>query len=192
MKSAYPLEDRIRASAKPGQSLASLGAKPVQPARTEVKVIHHHKFTSTGNKGTAMGDFGGSPFTNPFVVYEALAQSDDRTAITTAGLGPMLVAAGRWLPSPMVNFQRLLLAAISEYLYDNSGLVSYGVDMLSNYGVPVVPKSATKDPQLAEQYNAFFMEWAKTADYSGRFSLWKLQELASKAIDKQGDQGFIM
>ncbi len=166
------------------------GGEQKAKVRTVVHEVHHwHSKQDPQPQGNS---FGGSPFTQPFETFEALSQSDDRTPITTAGLGPMLLMAGRWLPQPLVNYNRLLLASIAEYLYDNHGQVSYGVDSIANYSVPVIPRAAGADPAVNEVYNAYFSDWALVADYSGRFNYWELQDLACKAIDKQGDQGLLM
>lgn len=195
---SYPIDPKARAAAKPGVSLATLKRVETQATRTQTKEtvrtvvheVHHHH--PAKDRGASMSNYGGSPFTNPFQVFEALAKSDDRTPITTAGLGPMLLASGRWLPQPLVNFNRLMLASISEYLYDNFGQVSYAVDSIANYSVPVMPLAATDDPDTNEIYNAYFKDWTRRADVSGRFNFSELQELACKGMDKQGDHGFIM
>lgn len=168
---------------------AALAPAPAPALRREVTVIHHHQFDSTPQ---TQANISTSYLTNPYAAYEALANSEDRTPILINALGPMLSGGARWLPAPVVNFQRLTLAAIADYLFNNNGLVSYGVDLIKNYSVPVIPRAATDSPDLNTEEDAYFMNWAKTADFSGRFNFWKLQELASIAVDCAGDQGFIM
>src|SRR5579884_2365213 len=183
-----------RLNAPPGISLAQARqlagvSGTALPPQRQVTIIHEHRYSDVAK--TLMSNFGSTPWTNPFTVFEALSNDGDRTPITTAGLGPTLAAGGRWLPSPVVNFQRLLLAAISEYLYDNNGLVSYGVDMIVNYSVPVIPKAFTDDAAWNELADAYFKEWMATADFSGRFHYSIIQEIACKSIDKAGDFGLI-
>jgi hypothetical protein len=134
------------------------------------------------------GNFGWS---NSFSTYEALSTSGDRTPITAIGLGPML-SPGRWFPTPTVNFQRLRLSALSRYLADNNGLVSYGLDLVGNYSVPVIPNAATGDPAINAAYEAYFGEISKRADYSGRFNFAELQRLCCRMIDVDGDVGYIV
>jgi hypothetical protein len=183
-----PTVPEWRAKAPAGVSLASIAPK-AQPKN--VTVIHRHEFIPKPME-TMHAGLSGSYLTNQYAAFEALSNSDDRTPILVNALGPMLSGAGRWLPAPTLNFQRLLLSSISRYLYDNNGPVSYGVDLLRNYSVPVVPKAATSEAALNEELDEYFCEWAKTADFSGRFNFWKLQEIASIAADCDGDIGFAM
>lgn len=177
-----------RAKAPAGVSLASIA--PKQQPKT-VTVIHRHEFS--GKPIDTQASLSGSYLTNQYSAFEALSNSDDRTPILINALGPMLCGgAGRWLPAPGLNYQRLILSAIARYLFDNNGLVSYGVKLISNYSVPVVPKAATDSDLLNQELDGYFCEWAKVADFSGRFNLWKLQELASIAADCDGDIGFAM
>lgn len=135
----------------------------------------------------------GASWATAFATYEALAVTDDRTPIATLAIGPLTYASAyRFMFAPTVSFQRLRLSAISRYLYDNYASVSYGVDMIHDFSVPVVPMADSGDAKWNELANEFFKDWAKSADYAARFDFWTLQSVACRSIDIDGDIGFIL
>jgi capsid protein len=116
-----------------------------------------------------------SGFTNYF---EALTPTQDRTPI------PLYIYAIR---SVLQTFNRVQLAFIARYLYDNDGMVSLAVDTIADYCAPVQPIPSVKDPVIAQLHAAYWEDWKKRADFSGRFGFDMLQRLACKALDVDGD-----
>ncbi len=43
------------------------------------------------------------------------------------------------------KFNRLQLASVARYLWDNVGLVFYATDLVANYSIPMPPRAATWD-----------------------------------------------
>lgn len=114
-------------------------------------------------------------FTNYF---EALNATQDRTPI------PLYIFA---LRSILQTFNRVQLAFIARYLYDNDGLVSLAVDTIADYCTPVTPIAATGDTEVNKAHNEYFEDWKKRADFSGRFHFDTLERLISKSLDVDGD-----
>lgn len=141
----------------------------------------------------AQAGIAGAAWPVAFSTYEALAVSADRTPISTIAVGPYFYApAARFMFAPSVSFQRNRLAAISRYLYDNFPTVGYNVDLISEFSTPVHPESRTEDASWNKEADEYFNDWAERADFSGRFTFWELEEIASKCIDLDGDCGFAM
>jgi hypothetical protein len=112
--------------------------------------------------------------------YEALSDSKDRTPIPLYSLA---------IKTALQTFNRERLAFLGRYLYDNDGIVAYAVDQIANYSVPITPMAATQNPEANKIYEAYFADWCKRADYTGRFNFDGLQRLICKAIDTDGDIG---
>ncbi|MGN6556217.1 MAG: phage portal protein [Verrucomicrobiota bacterium] len=171
-------------SRKHGMSLASQGIAlpPIRLPKMSgdayrgprIQAVSDNSFpysqpASSGPRQTAPG------FTNYF---EALTPSQDRTPI------PLYSYA---LKSVLQTFNRVQLALIARYLYDNDGMVSLAVDTIADYCTPVLPTAATGDSQADRLLNEYFADWSRIADHSGRFSFSMLQRLACKAMDVDGD-----
>lgn len=164
-----------------GLSLKDAGIA-LPPRRGEVMVDRTPRTRSTGDvsfpysmplaRGPRQVDKG---FTNYF---EALSPSEDRTPI------PLYLFAIR---SVLQTFNRVQLAFIARYLYDNDGTVSLAIDTIADYCAPVMPVSSVKDQGVASQHNEYFSDWCKRADFSGRFNFEMLCRIACKSMDIDGD-----
>lgn len=110
--------------------------------------------------------------------FEALNQVDHRTPVPAAGL---------YLYRLLSRYNRLQLASIARYLWDNVGLVFYATDLVANYSTPMMPKAATLNRRWNEAANAYFEDWVARADFSGRFDFWELQRMTSFYLDTDGE-----
>lgn len=124
--------------------------------------------------------------------FEALWTSPDRTPIPASGL-----ALQRFLPSDRwgalsERLRRESLAALARHIGDNFPMAGYALDLTANYSAPVIPRSATDDPDWNRETDDDFDEWAETADWQGRFDYATMQRLACFAIDTDGDLGASM
>ena len=115
--------------------------------------------------------------------FEALRQSPDRTPVPSMDMQ---------FRSALRSLNRQSLAALGSYLYDNNGAVSYAVDTIANYSVPVRPQAASPNPEWNKQADAYIREWFKRADFTGRFHFDMLQRIICKAVDVDGDIGVMM
>ena len=68
--------------------------------------------------------------------FEALNVVDHRTPIPATGL---------YVHRLLSKFNRLQLASVARYLWDNVGLVFYATDLVANYSTPMIPRGATLD-----------------------------------------------
>lgn len=91
--------------------------------------------------------------------FEALNTVDHRSPIPAAGI---------YIHRLLSKFNRLQLASVARYLWDNVGMVFYATDLVANYFTPMVPRAATLDRKWNEAANTFFDEWAERADFTGR------------------------
>lgn len=119
---------------------------------------------------------------NPVTYFEALRNSTDRTPIPAGELK---------FRSSMRGLNRQALAAIGDYLYDNNGAVSYAVNTIANYSVPITPQAASVNPEWNKLANAYWFAWCKRADFTGRFHFNTLQRIICKSVDIHGDIGVI-
>jgi len=110
--------------------------------------------------------------------FEALNVVDHRTPIPATGL---------YVHRLLSKFNRLQLASVARYLWDNVGLVFYATDLVANYSTPMVPRAATLDRKWNEAANSLFDDWAERADFTGRFDFWDLQRLGSFYLDTDGE-----
>ncbi len=110
--------------------------------------------------------------------FEALNTVDHRTPIP---------ATGFYVHRLLSKFNRLQLASVARYLWDNVGLVFYATDLVANYSTPMVPRAATLDRKWNEAANGYFDDWAERADFTGRFDFWDLQRLGSFYLDTDGE-----
>ncbi len=62
--------------------------------------------------------------------FEALNTVDHRTPIPATGL---------YVHRLLSKFNRLQLASVARYLWDNVGLVYYATDLVANYSTPMIP-----------------------------------------------------
>jgi len=122
---------------------------------------------------------GAAPAVTPVRHYfEALNTVDHRTPVPAAGL---------YVHRLLSKFNRLQLASVARYLWDNVGMVFYATDLVANYSTPMVPRAATLDRRWNEAANTLFDEWAERADFTGRFDFWDLQRLGSFYLDTDGE-----
>jgi hypothetical protein len=110
--------------------------------------------------------------------FEALNQVDHRTPVPATGL---------YLYRLLSRYNRLQLASVARYLWDNVGLVFYATDLVANYSTPMMPKAATLNRKWNEAANAYFEDWVSRADFTGRFDFWDLQRLMSFYLDTDGE-----
>jgi len=110
--------------------------------------------------------------------FEALNVVDHRTPIPATGL---------YVHRLLSKFNRLQLASVARYLWDNVGLVFYATDLVANYSTPMIPRAATLDRKWNEAANGLFDDWADRADFTGRFDFWDLQRLGSFYLDTDGE-----
>jgi hypothetical protein len=107
--------------------------------------------------------------------FEALNTVDHRTPIPAVGIYV------HRLPS---KFNRLQLASVARYLWDNVGLVFHATDLVANYSTPMMPRAATLDRRWNEAAYSLFDDWAGRADFTGRFDFWDLQRLSSFYLER--------
>jgi Phage portal protein, lambda family len=119
-----------------------------------------------------------SPVTPVRNYFEALNTVDHRTPVPATGL---------YVHRLLSKFNRLQLASVARYLWDNVGMVFYATDLAANYSTPMVPRAATLDRKWNEAANTFFDDWAERADFTGRFDFWDLQRLGSFYLDTDGE-----
>ncbi|MCP5515677.1 MAG: phage portal protein [Verrucomicrobiales bacterium] len=119
-----------------------------------------------------------SPLTPVRHYFEALNVTDHRTPVPAMGL---------YVHRLLSKFNRLQLASIARYLWDNVGLVFYATDLVANYSTPMVPRAATLDRKWNEAANTLFDDWATRADFTGRFDFGDLQRLGSFYLDTDGE-----
>lgn len=122
-------------------------------------------------KGLLFGSGAGTQY------YEALRTSEARTRILTSAF-----MAGSEL-------SRRELSLLARALYDNSGVAGMAVDMMGQYGAPVLTQAASPDSEWNEEADAVFDEFSERADFYGRpgATLDWLQFNASCAMDLDGD-----
>lgn len=116
--------------------------------------------------------------TNTGSYYEALRDSGDRTPIPLGAFNFKTIVRA---------YNREKLSALGDYLYENCGRVSYAIDTIANYSAPIVPQSASPNTDWNIKADLHFFDWAKRADFTGRFDFWKLQRFMCKAADTAGD-----
>lgn len=85
------------------------------------------------------------------------------------------------------------ICGLARWLHANVGLVRGAVADVARYSVGsgITPQSMA-EPEIAEQYERFFKEWASICDVGDRLSFWQMQQLASMRIDVDGDVGFVL
>lgn len=92
------------------------------------------------------------------------------------------------------QYSRTQLMTLARWLTANFGAVRGMILDKSRYaiGAGFIAQSQADDGDIRKEYEEYFREWSKIADYYGRFTLGQLARLASIAIDQDGDQGFNM
>lgn len=90
------------------------------------------------------------------------------------------------------KFTRSTLLAYARTLYANFGEVKGAIKAIARYSVGAGIKPQSMAGEVSSEYEAYFKEWAKVADYGGQFTFWGLQKLASLRMDIDGDIGFNM
>ena len=92
------------------------------------------------------------------------------------------------------SWSRLRMLSLARYLYGNSGIARSIVDTIAMYSVgsawQALPKSGNAEwDLLAREY---FNNWGQVCDIKGMFTWNQILNLTSKAIDIDGDVGFVM
>lgn len=121
--------------------------------------------------------------------FEALRPSADRAQIIVAMPHPK---TPRGIRCAGDTLNRRNLAALARHIVDNGGMASYGVELIVNHSVPVVPQSLAPDPEWRREAESYFAQWSKRADLTRRFDLNTLQRVSCSAIDTDGDVGWAM
>jgi hypothetical protein len=119
--------------------------------------------------------------------FEALRQSADRSPLTPFG-----VMAG--VRTHVSGIERTMLSSLARAVYDNGGLPSLAVNLLSLYSGPIRPQANTGDDSVNDVYEVYFAEWAKRADFYNRpeMDFWALQSSICQSVDLDGDVGALM
>jgi capsid protein len=131
-----------------------------------------HVSGSAGIIGQATAMFGS--------YFDGLRPSDNRTPL------PVSPVQLRWY---LNSLEREYLAAIAQYLYDNVGIVSYAIETIVNYAVPVKPLGGSDDEEWNDLAEAVFDAWCPVADFTGRFDFAALQKIIARTIPIVGDIG---
>ncbi|MDE2100953.1 MAG: phage portal protein [Patescibacteria group bacterium] len=90
------------------------------------------------------------------------------------------------------GLNRKLLSAIGRYLVDNATTAGYIVNQISDYCVPVIPRSQVSDIPTRKVFDTYWQNWAKRADYTRRYHFNDIERLICMAIDAEGDIGAII
>lgn len=145
------------------------------PLRGQPHPIRERADVRTSAPGLANGASAG--------YWEALRITPDRTQL------PYLVNARRTRFPILDGLNRMQLAALGRYMVDNGGAAAYSVGIIRDYSTPVLPQAASDNDEWNKHNESDFAEWSKRADFTGRFSLNKMQEIISTCIDTDGDIG---
>ena len=83
---------------------------------------------------------------------------------------------------------------VARQLVANHGIIRGPIRDMTTYsiGSGLIPQSQVQNDGVARQLEEYFAFWAQQADFSGRHHFNVLQQLASWAIDVDGDVGFHM
>jgi capsid protein len=90
---------------------------------------------------------------------------------------------------PIPKWERVELIDMGRYLYSNDGIVKGAIDDLARYSFPLVPQAKTASSEWNIKAEAYFNQWAQSADIKGRLHFYDLQRLASICLDRDGDIG---
>lgn len=145
----------------------------LQPATSRRPIFRRGRGGSSaeiiGQAGAMLGSY-----------FDGLRPSDNRTP---------LPASPAQLRCILNTLEREQLAAIAQYLYDNVGIVSYAVETIVNYSVPVTPLGGSDDEEWNDMAEAVFDAWCPVADFTGRFDFAALQKIVARTIPIIGDIG---
>lgn len=112
------------------------------------------------------GRWGGRERRNVFVIAE-----DSRNAID--------------------KYTRENTLALARWLVANQGRIRGPLYDLTRYsiGSGLIPQSLAQDDGAADEYEAYFADWALRCHAAKRFTYWEMQKILSRAIDCDGDIG---
>lgn len=92
------------------------------------------------------------------------------------------------------RWSRQQLLARARKLYANDGLARGALNDVARYSVGsgLVPQAQTDDEEWNDAAEAYWREWCKVADVSGRFNFNRMQRILSIATDRDGDIGLVL
>lgn len=137
---------------------------------------------STANPSGLVDAFG-RPLANSNF-YDAAAYSRLRAPL------PYNVADSKKTLTP---YTRLQMLSRARYLYANVGFIKGAVDDIALYSVGngIAARSTIEDTAIRREFDEAWDAWKNTADFYGAFHFDAIQDLASRAIDVDGDPGAI-
>ena len=117
--------------------------------------------------------------------YEGTANSRHHTNI------PLVVGDSKSTLTPLTR-KRML--GYARFFYANVGFAKGGIDDRALYSVGngINLRSLISDPEIRALYDAAWDAWKYFADFFGIFHFDTMQDLASRAIDVDGDLGGIL
>lgn len=118
-------------------------------------------------------------------LHEGAGDSRNRTAISTVPQD-----SRRDVP----RWSRVRMLAKARSLYGNDGFARGSINDIARYSVGsgLIPQAQTEDSAWNDAAEAFWREWCKVADVTGRYHFNRLQRILSIAIDRDGDVGVVL
>ena len=137
------------------------------------------------NLGFNFAAFGAGNYNSTSSLYEGAGDAKHRTSISG-------IAQDSRKDVP--RWSRIKLLAKSRALYANDGLARGAINDIARYSVGggLIPQAQTDDVAWNEAAEAYWREWCKVADVTGRFHFNRLQRILSIAIDRDGDVGLLL
>lgn len=123
---------------------------------------------------------------------DATKSSPDRSKLDAPSLSFLRQQIVGKMSSIISAEQREQLAALARKVDDDYGMVTYALDLIANYSVPVCPKACSKDMEWNELAEDYWEDWCERCDFTGRFNRSQLQRVICRAIDIDGDVGITM
>jgi lambda family phage portal protein len=87
------------------------------------------------------------------------------------------------------NGDRVRLLGLSRKLFYNNAIVRAAIRDMATYSVgsSITPQANSGDPAWDDAAEAWWAEWSKSPEISGRHDMRRLQMLVSEAIDRDGE-----
>lgn len=118
-------------------------------------------------------------------LHEASGDSRNRTTISTVPQD-----SRRDVP----RWSRVKMLAKARALYANDGFARGSINDIARYSVGsgLIPQAQTDNQEWNNAAEAYWREWCKVADVTGRYHFNRLQRILSIAIDRDGDVGVLL